>query len=173
VTADSGHVGDVLSALLDGELQGAEAEAARAHLAGCATCAAESIAVTQARSWLRSLPPVEPPAQFYVRLFADHADHADEADEADDAADTGEAHGHRQPAVTSVLVARRLRLRAGVAAMAACAAATVVVLGLVSPHDSPTTPPVTRFIEAHATAVGAGDPVSQLAPAVVPVAFRP
>jgi hypothetical protein len=127
-------------------------------------CGAESIAVTQARSWLRGLPPVEPPADFYVRLFAAGAGEAHDA---------GEAPGARGAAVTSLVVARRSRVRAGVAAMAACAAATVVVLGLASPHESPTTPPVTRFIEAHATAVGGGDPVSQLAPAVVPVAFRP
>lgn len=158
MTAGSGHVGDALSALLDGELHGPEAEAARAHLARCAMCAAESIAVTKARSWLRGLPPVEPPADFYVRLFAD---------------DAGEAHDAREATVTPLVVARRSRVRAGVAAMAACAAATGVVLALASPHDSPTTPPVTRFIEAHATAVGDGDPVSQLAPAVVPVGFRP
>jgi anti-sigma factor RsiW len=163
-------VGDALSALLDGELHGPEAEAARAHLASCAMCAAESIAVTQARSWLRSLPPVEPPADFYVRLFADDAD---DANDAGDGGDAREAHDAPDATVTSLVVSRRSRVRAGVAAMAACAAATGVVLGLVSPHDSPTTPPVTRFIEAHATAVGDGDPVSQLAPAVVPVAFRP
>ena len=34
----SGHLGDVLSALLDGELEYAEAAAARAHLQGCPAC---------------------------------------------------------------------------------------------------------------------------------------
>ncbi|MGI8778017.1 MAG: anti-sigma factor family protein [Acidimicrobiales bacterium] len=160
----SGHLGDALSALLDGELGGAgAAEVARAHLAGCPACAAENLAVSQARTWLRALPPVEPPADFYPRLFA-----TDVVDPGP--AGPGPAHG---ATVVPLDRAPRSRWRAGVAAMVACAAATVVVLGLVAPHDASTAPPVTRFIEAHATAGGGGDPVSDLAPAVVPVAFRP
>jgi len=159
----AGHLGDVLSALLDGELGGDAAEAARAHLAGCPTCEAERVAVGQARTWLRALPPVEPPADFYLRLFATEAveSRPEGPRPADDAM------------VVALHASPRSRWRSGVAAMVACAAATVVVLGLVAPHDASTTPPVTRFIEAHATAGGGGDPVSDLAPAVVPVVFRP
>jgi anti-sigma factor RsiW len=59
-----GHLGDRLSALLDGELRPDEVAAARAHLAGCATCAAELEAVDAARDVVRSMPLVEPPPGF-------------------------------------------------------------------------------------------------------------
>lgn len=54
------HLGEFLSALADGELEEAEAAAARAHLAGCGMCTAELRAVESTRSMVRSLPPVEP-----------------------------------------------------------------------------------------------------------------
>jgi anti-sigma factor RsiW len=63
-----GHLGDLLSALLDGELTPDEVTAARAHLAGCTTCAVELEAADAARSVLRSLPAVEPPAGFLDSL---------------------------------------------------------------------------------------------------------
>ena len=53
-TPDTGHLGDRLSALLDGELTSDEVVAARAHLAGCATCAIELEAADSARSLLPS-----------------------------------------------------------------------------------------------------------------------
>jgi anti-sigma factor RsiW len=55
------HLGDRLSALLDGELAPAEAAAARIHLEGCGRCRAELRAVEEARGALRSLPWLEPP----------------------------------------------------------------------------------------------------------------
>jgi anti-sigma factor RsiW len=155
----AGHLGDALSALLDGELEPATEEAARAHLAGCPACGAEQAAVAQARRWVRSLPPVEPPARFYGRMLGDRP--------------AGTAHrrragtaAHRRRAGTAAH-----RRRAGVAAFAACAAASAVLLGVTSPSDPSTSPPVGRFIEAHATAVGGGDPVSHLVTVGVPVSF--
>lgn len=146
----AGHLGDALSALLDGELEPASEEAARAHLAGCPACGAERAAVAQARRWVRSLPPVEPPARFYGRMLGDRP--------------AGTAHRRRAGTAAH-------RRRAGVAAFAACAAASAVLLGVTSPSDPSTSPPVGRFIEAHATAVGGGDPVSHLVTVGVPVSF--
>jgi anti-sigma factor RsiW len=66
---DDGHAGDLLSALLDGELDAATESRVRAHVEGCATCAAELHTVTAARIWVRDLPPVDPPFGFYERMF--------------------------------------------------------------------------------------------------------
>ena len=140
----SGHLGDALSALLDGELTGAAADAARAHLAACRACADELAGVDAARGWLRSLPPVEPPAHFYARLTAD------------------------SPADVVPLRERRV----GVAVLVASAAASLAFLGLASPQEPATTPAVAQLVESHATAAGSGDPVSQLVSAGVPVSFR-
>ena len=57
----SGHLGDLLSALLDGELEYAEAAAARAHLQGCPFCRAELDATATTRALVRALPTVEMP----------------------------------------------------------------------------------------------------------------
>ena len=64
-----GHLGDVLSAFLDGELAAPARAAAEAHLEGCARCAHELALVAEARSLVRGLPPVEPPASFYPALL--------------------------------------------------------------------------------------------------------
>ena len=66
---DAFHLGDLLSALLDGELAPGQAEAARAHLAGCPLCSAELDAVGGARAWVRGLPPVDPPFGLYERML--------------------------------------------------------------------------------------------------------
>lgn len=59
----SAHLGDLLSALADGELGGAEEAVAREHLATCERCRAELAAVEQVRALVRSLPPVAPPVR--------------------------------------------------------------------------------------------------------------
>ena len=63
------HLGDLLSALLDGELVPSQAEAARAHVASCTICTSELEAVVGARSWVRELPPVDPPFGLYERML--------------------------------------------------------------------------------------------------------
>ena len=141
----SAHLGDALSALLDGELADEEAARARPHLDACPACAAELAAVSQARSWLRALPSVEPPAGFLAGLLA-------------------------SPPAGDVVRLRRRRL--GLAALAASAAASLALLGLASPPEPPAAPRVAQLVEAHATAAGSGDPVSQLVSAGVPVSFR-
>ncbi len=65
-----GHLGDLLSALVDGELTSAATAAAHAHVQGCADCAHELTLASEARQLVRSLPPVEPPAAFYPWLLA-------------------------------------------------------------------------------------------------------
>ena len=64
-----GHLGDLLSAFLDGELHDAERSAAASHLDACTYCSNELAAVAEARARVRSLPPVEPPFGFYQRLL--------------------------------------------------------------------------------------------------------
>jgi anti-sigma factor RsiW len=59
-----GHLGDDLSALLDGELDEHEVGAAQAHLATCDRCRDELVAVQAGRDLLRGLPFVDPPAGF-------------------------------------------------------------------------------------------------------------
>ncbi|MFN2609092.1 MAG: zf-HC2 domain-containing protein [Acidimicrobiales bacterium] len=171
----SGHLGDLLSALLDGELPTADVAAARTHLAGCRECAAEHAAVALARAWVRALPPVEPPATFYARIAAGPAALESFAGLPAPAAPLVAARLPSEPVrrrAGSAVVDLHRRRRLGVAALAGCAAAALGVVGLSSPPDPATSPPVGRFIEAHATAVGGGDPVSHLAPVAVPVSFR-
>ena len=63
------HLGDLLSALLDGEMAPWQADAARVHMASCPACATELDAVGGARSWVRGLPPVDPPFGLYERML--------------------------------------------------------------------------------------------------------
>jgi hypothetical protein len=55
------HAGDLLSALLDGELSTSEAAGVQAHVATCPTCGTELADVRAARQLVRSLPAVDPP----------------------------------------------------------------------------------------------------------------
>jgi hypothetical protein len=105
--------------------------------------------VTQARSWVRALPPVEPPFGFYERLLLDRP----------------------APAAAGFGSRTSMRRRAGLAALGAAAAA-VTVLGRGSPSPRPVSPAVPRLVEAHATSASVGaDLLSKLAPVGVPVSF--
>ena len=64
----SAHPGDLLSALLDGELTPREAEGVRAHLSTCDECQRELRLVTEGRTLVRDLPPVNPPFGFFERM---------------------------------------------------------------------------------------------------------
>lgn len=55
------HPGDLLSALLDGELSADDAREVRAHVIACDACERELDDVREARRLLRTLPAVEPP----------------------------------------------------------------------------------------------------------------
>jgi anti-sigma factor RsiW len=63
------HAGDLLSTLLDGELDTAEERRVRAHLVDCAECRRELDVVGSMRSLVRELPPVEPPFGFFERML--------------------------------------------------------------------------------------------------------
>ena len=67
----AGHLGDRSSALADGELDGREAAAARAHLATCDACRAELHGIGLTRSLVRSLPPVDPHLGAALSALAD------------------------------------------------------------------------------------------------------
>jgi len=69
VNGDGAHAGDLLSALLDGELDGAESARVGSHLETCPACRAELAGIGAARAWVRDLPPVEPPFGFYDRML--------------------------------------------------------------------------------------------------------
>jgi anti-sigma factor RsiW len=61
------HAGNLLSALLDGELTPTEASQVRAHLGTCERCQKELAFVGGARTFVRDLPTVEPPFGLFER----------------------------------------------------------------------------------------------------------
>ncbi|MCW2605949.1 MAG: hypothetical protein JWO60_642, partial [Frankiales bacterium] len=68
----SGHLGERLTALVDGELDHAARDRALSHLAHCDECRAQADAhrrLKAALSGLRAAPPV-PPAELVARLTA-------------------------------------------------------------------------------------------------------
>ena len=147
------HLGDALSAFLDGELGPGERAAAESHLTACDHCRSELDRAAVARAQVRALPSVEPPAGWRQRMLQQRP-----------------AAGVRGPAATGVPLQRRRR--AAVAALVASAAASVTLLRLVSGAQTPVTPAVGRLVEAHAaTASVEGDPLTQLAPVGVPVSL--
>lgn len=66
-----GHVGDLVSAHLDGELDAETAARVRAHLEVCPECEELAARTESARSWVRTLPPVDG-TQVVDRLLARH-----------------------------------------------------------------------------------------------------
>ena len=65
------HLGDVLSALVDGELSGAELDRANAHLAACGHCRGEAVALRRLKHDLRALAvEISDTGQFTERLLA-------------------------------------------------------------------------------------------------------
>ncbi len=161
------HLGDALSALLDGELVGPPEAAAHAHLAVCPPCARELQAVSQARTWVRALPVVDPPFGLYERMLLDRSPVPAGTPPPGVAAFAGAG------VFVGALAGRAaFRRRAGVAAIGAAAAA-VTLLGMGSPSTQPVSPAVARLVEAHAASSSVGaDLLSKLAPAGVPVSFN-
>jgi anti-sigma factor RsiW len=170
---DNGHPpGQLLSALLDGELDGSESAAVDGHVSGCATCAEELAGLDRVRSVVRRLAFPTLAAGWEDDLIASvRAVDEDEStvialppialapplaeDEATD------------PAYQGAVVAMRRRVAVTAAAVAALAAAAVLSLFAT---ESATAPQVGRMVQSHATSSGGGDP-SRLAPVAVPASF--
>lgn len=62
------HLGELLSAHLDGELSADETQAVEAHLATCEACRQELEGTRSVRSALREAPAVDPPFGFFERM---------------------------------------------------------------------------------------------------------
>jgi anti-sigma factor RsiW len=65
-----GHLGDLLSALVDGELSGTELDRANAHVAACGACRVEAHALRRLKHQLRALAEVSDSDDFTRRLLA-------------------------------------------------------------------------------------------------------
>lgn len=145
------HVGDVISARLDGELDADLLPGIDAHLAACPACAAERDEVAWARQVVRGLPLVEPPDGALRPAWAWPPPSA------------------RRPTPPPT----RVRPRQLLAASLAVAAASVGALGLVgrSGQPAPSRPSVASFVSQHSTSSPGPDAVSGLAPAAMPVSF--
>jgi anti-sigma factor RsiW len=65
------HLGEQISALIDGELTGAELDRANAHLAACEHCRAEAAEMRQLKKALRALFEVDANDQLTARLLSD------------------------------------------------------------------------------------------------------
>jgi anti-sigma factor RsiW len=63
-----GHLGEQLSAYLDGELITMEMPAVNSHLATCSDCRRELADLDRARTAIRALPGIEPPAFLAPRI---------------------------------------------------------------------------------------------------------
>ena len=156
------HVGDLISARLDDEVDADLLPGIAAHLAACPACTAEHDEVAWARSALRRLPPVEPPDDV-LRLAPVWPPPPAGVGSAPS---SGMGALRRHPG-------RRLGPRQVVAASAAVAAAGFGVLGLVgrsTPADT-SRPAVASFVADHSTSSPGPDAVSGLAPVAVPVSF--
>jgi anti-sigma factor RsiW len=64
------HLGDLLSALVDGELSGAELDRANAHVASCGACRVEANALRRLKHDLRALAEVSDSGEVTKRLLA-------------------------------------------------------------------------------------------------------
>ena len=151
------HLGDLISARLDAEVDLDLGPGIDAHLAACPACGAEHDEVAAARTALRRLPQVEPPVGV-LRPLAAWA-----------ALPPG---GPRPLPVRPQLPRRRPGGKVATAAVAVAAAA-VGVFGLVgrpAPADT-SRPAVASFVAQHSTSSPGPDTVSGLAPAAVPVSF--
>ena len=124
------HPGDALSALLDGELEAAEAAEVRAHVETCTACRAELDVLRDTRVRLRSLEAVAPPADFAAWLDS-----------------AGVVVPLRRPS-------RRRLVAANVGAAAAAAVAAVALLGGPAPAAA-VAPEPEGAVEQHDAAVSA------------------
>ena len=129
------HLGDLTSALVDGQLSPDEEAAALGHLVSCPACAADLQAISTVRALVRSLGPVEPP----------------------------------RPLVAEPPVRHRPSWASGLVAAAAASVALLLLSGVEQPTNGG--PQVAQLVQVHSTSPVNADPMSQLAPAVLPASL--
>jgi hypothetical protein len=133
------HAGDLLSALLDGELGAEDAAAVRAHVGECTDCSRELDDVRIARRLVRELPAAEPPSGFLASLLDEPPT---------EAATVVPLEPHRRR--------RGARLSAMAAASIGVAAAVVVIVAAPWASTSNTIEPDLEVaLEQHESTVGA------------------
>jgi hypothetical protein len=151
------HLGNLLSALVDGELGGVQLDRASAHLAGCAACQAEAAQLRMLKRELRTLGDLDGADAVTSRLLAMVSQGCPGAPDA-----PGAANGlvtarplERQPG-------RRARRRRGRYAMWSAMSLVVVGVGAAafgmggtpSPNEPQITPQLEVFDVQHAITSG-------------------
>jgi anti-sigma factor RsiW len=154
---------DVLSAYLDGELGDSERGRVEEQLAVDAAWRQILADVTHARTAVRALPVRDAPARVWLRVLTNVAEIAEH--------ETGAA---QSPADVVALRAPTRSRSPRWGAIGAAAAAVVVGVALATPqHHHTISPNLPSLSDSHAaTASMQSDPLSNLAPAAVPVAFH-
>ncbi|MDQ1519326.1 MAG: hypothetical protein QOI55_399 [Actinomycetota bacterium] len=155
---------DLLSAYVDNEVTDAERAAVEARLARDVTWQHILAEVVAAREAVRALPDREPPAGFWLRVLTRVAEVAE--------------RDHFEIAAAAAVVpimppARRRVPRWG--AISAAVVAVVIGVAVAAPQqDHSVSPSLPTVAGQHAAATSSqSDPVSNLAPAAVPVGFGP
>jgi anti-sigma factor RsiW len=134
----------LLSAHLDGELDATEAAALAAGLTDDPALTTELEAVAEVRSLLRALPRLDLPPEVVAAVAEDRAP-------GDDA--------------TVVDLSRRRLRRGATLGLGAAAAAAALVVALVVPDATRTSPSLASEVQVHqAGSAASGEPVSGLAP---------
>jgi hypothetical protein len=124
--APPGHLDELLTAYLDGEVDPDERAEVEAHLATCAFCRAELEEERAVRGAVRDLPPVDAPFGLYERLLRDGPE------------------PEAKP--------RKRRIKFGLANLVATAAAWVLVLGIANFRSNGSVDPAPAgYVAAHAS----------------------
>jgi anti-sigma factor RsiW len=155
---------DLLSAYVDGEVSGAERAAVEARLARDGAWQNILAEVVAARDAVRALPDREPPAGFWLRVLTRVSEVA-ERDHFEIAA---------AAAVVPITPPAARRVPRWGAISAAVVAVVIGVAVAVPQRDHAVSPNLPTVADQHAAAsMTQSDPVSNLAPAAVPVGFGP
>lgn len=162
------HLGNRVTALVDGQLDHDDRDLALAHLARCPTCQAEVEAERAIAAMLRGLPPLEPSGQFVQKLLALAEPGGPLPPERRPFPGTappvagwrpppgrpGSAVGSRRPEVPSVL-RRRGGVRLAAAGSLSIGALTLMLASLGGAEPTtPVTPPTQQFTIEHARSTG-------------------
>lgn len=137
------HLGELLSALVDGELSGAELDRANAHVAACGACRVEANALRRLKHQLRSLADVSEADGITRRLLAMPSEGG--PDDPMPARQLGHERGHRAPPP------RRLISRRGRYVLWSTLSLVVVGIGTAAfgmgGSPGPATPQITPQLE--------------------------